>query len=670
MTVINTNIAALTALNGSRMASAGTQTAMQRLSTGKRINSAKDDAAGLAISSRMTSQVRGLAVAVRNANDGISLAQTAEGALGQVTNMLQRMKELSVQSANGTLSNSDRSSLQNELGQLVSEVDNISKTTNFNGTALLDGSAKNIKLQTGTNASDQVSINMVDSSSNALGLNGYKVEGQVTTGRVTDVSSVKAGDIQLNGKDMSAADLTGTTDNAATLAAAINSNTGQTGVSATAYNTLKSGAIAAGGVSSANFSVNTVAVTGANADELVKNINQNVAGVTAAVNSDGTITLSNTTGNDIKIEGTDAGKAGFTAGTSGAALAYGGFVALSSADGSDVKIKLGSAATALGADLTAVGLNQMADGSTITGAGTDNNALGASDDLRINGTLIGASSDASAAAKAAAINAASGSTNVTASAKTQITMTLDSAKIVAANTIVINGATVTLSDTVANGGNNDSVYSMSDVVGNINKAGISGVVASTDTSGNLVLTSTGGNDITIKDGTGGTSAGLTKSVKNSDGTVTSSGFTAGVTLHGSLSLSSSTGADIQITGASATLTKVGLAAQGGSNDMVSGTLSIATQAGAQGAMAVIDKALDKVSKSRGDLGAIQNRLQVTVDNLTTTSDNLVDARSRIEDADFSAETTNLAKSQILSQAATAMLAQANQSAQNVLSLLR
>ena len=660
MTVINTNIAALTAQNGSRMAAQATQTAMERLSTGKRINSAKDDAAGLAISSRMTSQVRGLAVAVRNANDGISLAQTAEGALGQVTNMLQRMKELAVQSSSGTLSDSDRGSLQNELSQLVSEVDNISKTTNFNGIALLDGSKKTIDLQTGTNATDQVSVNMVNSSSDALGLNGYKIEGQVTTGRVTDVSAVKAGDIQLNGKDMSSGDLSGTTDNAATLAAAINSNTGQTNVTATAYNTLKGGAIATGGVT-ANFKINTVDVTGASGADLVKNINQNVAGVTAALNSDGTITLSNTTGNDIKIEGTDAGKAGFTAGTSGAALAYGGFVALNSADGSNIKVTLGSAATALAADFTAVGLNKMADGSTISGVATDSNALGASDDLKINGTLIGASSDASAASKAAAINAVSSQTGVTASAKTVVTAKLDGTKFgTGAATIKINGASVTLADT-----DSDSIISLADIVKDINAAGISGVVASSDTKGNLVLTSDGGNDIAIQEGT----ASLTKSATTDGGTAVTS-FSSAATFRGTLSLSSPTNGDIKVEGSSTSLTKVGLSAQGGSGDTISGSLSIATQTGAKQAMEVIDHALDAVSKSRGDLGAIQNRLQVTVDNLTTTSDNLTDARSRIEDADFSAETTNLAKSQILSQAATAMLAQANQSAQNVLSLLR
>ncbi len=121
MTVINTNVGALRAQNGSRSASMTLSTAMERLSTGKRINSAKDDAAGLAIASRMNAEVRGMNVAIRNANDGISLAQTAEGALGEVSNMLQRMRELAVQSANGTNSSTDRAALQAELSQLVAK---------------------------------------------------------------------------------------------------------------------------------------------------------------------------------------------------------------------------------------------------------------------------------------------------------------------------------------------------------------------------------------------------------------------------------------------------------------------------------------------------------------------------------------------------------------------
>ena len=133
MTVINTNISALTAQAGQRTSQMGLAMAMERLSTGQRINSAKDDAAGLAISQRMTADVRGLAVAIRNANDGMSMAQTAESAMGEVTNMLQRMRELAVQASTGTVTNDDRKNLQAEVKQLTGEIDSIGARTNFNG---------------------------------------------------------------------------------------------------------------------------------------------------------------------------------------------------------------------------------------------------------------------------------------------------------------------------------------------------------------------------------------------------------------------------------------------------------------------------------------------------------------------------------------------------------
>ena len=158
MTVINSNTAALRAQNGSRVANEALQTAMERLSTGKRINSAKDDAAGLAISSSMTSQIRGMSQAIRNANDGISLAQTADGALGEVTNMLQRIRELSVQSASGTYSSDDRANLQSEVTQLGAQIDDIIANTKFNGVAVFGSSDVTVSIQTGSGSSDQTTL--------------------------------------------------------------------------------------------------------------------------------------------------------------------------------------------------------------------------------------------------------------------------------------------------------------------------------------------------------------------------------------------------------------------------------------------------------------------------------------------------------------------------------
>jgi len=163
MTVINTNIGALRAANASNSASKMLGSAMERLSTGKRINSAKDDAAGLAIASSMTAQIRGMGQGIRNANDGISLAQTADGALSEVTNMLQRVRELATQSASGTYQDAtDRTYMQNEVDQLTSQIDQVVTNSKFNGVALFDGSTAAVTIQTGANAADTVDLNMTD----------------------------------------------------------------------------------------------------------------------------------------------------------------------------------------------------------------------------------------------------------------------------------------------------------------------------------------------------------------------------------------------------------------------------------------------------------------------------------------------------------------------------
>ena len=158
MTVIASNTSALRASNASTMASKQLSTAMERLSTGKRINSAKDDAAGLAISSSMTAQIRGMNQGIRNANDGISLAQTAEGALDEVSNMLQRMRELTVQSKNGTYSTSDQGNIKAEMTALGTQISSVLTNTAFNGKKLFDGSNTSVTIQAGANASDTVSM--------------------------------------------------------------------------------------------------------------------------------------------------------------------------------------------------------------------------------------------------------------------------------------------------------------------------------------------------------------------------------------------------------------------------------------------------------------------------------------------------------------------------------
>jgi len=162
MTVINTNTAATLTANALTKNERAMSQAMERLSTGQRINSASDDAAGLAISSRMTSQVNGLNMAVRNANDGISMIQTAEGAMEEVSSMLQRMRELTVQAASGTMTTSDKAALNTEFGALKGQIQEIAKNTEWNGTKILDGSRGSVSLQVGANASQTIAVEFAD----------------------------------------------------------------------------------------------------------------------------------------------------------------------------------------------------------------------------------------------------------------------------------------------------------------------------------------------------------------------------------------------------------------------------------------------------------------------------------------------------------------------------
>ncbi|QTD55449.1 flagellin N-terminal helical domain-containing protein [Parasphingorhabdus cellanae] len=175
MTVIGTNVTALRTSYASNQAEMGLAKSIERLSTGRRINSAADDAAGNAIATRMTSEVRGLNMAIRNANDGISLAQTAEGGMNEITSMLQRMRELAVQSANGTLSGGDRTNLQTEVSALISQIGDVASRTTFNDVALLDGTNASISIQTGSDASQTVSVALTDVDATALAVNALDI---------------------------------------------------------------------------------------------------------------------------------------------------------------------------------------------------------------------------------------------------------------------------------------------------------------------------------------------------------------------------------------------------------------------------------------------------------------------------------------------------------------
>ncbi|HET6397065.1 MAG TPA: flagellin [Pseudoxanthomonas sp.] len=234
--VINTNVMSLNAQRNLNTNSASLATTIQRLSSGLRINSAKDDAAGLAISERFTTQIRGLDVAVRNANDGISLAQTAEGAMVEIGNNLQRIRELSVQSANATNSESDRKALNAEVKQLLSEIDRVANQTSFNGTKLLDGSFSGALFQVGADAGQTIGINtIVDANTDTLGRAGF-AETQEATAALASGTATAAGSysgMSINGVTIATVDVAvGDTgdDVAAKMVAAINDKLDQTGV--------------------------------------------------------------------------------------------------------------------------------------------------------------------------------------------------------------------------------------------------------------------------------------------------------------------------------------------------------------------------------------------------------------------------------------------------------
>ena len=700
MSSINTNLSALNAQHNLQKQEREMDQAMARLSSGQRINSAADDAAGSAIASKMEAQVRSLGVAIRNANDAISLTQTAEGALGEVENILQRMRELSVQAGNSTLNQSDRDQIQLEMNQLAEEIDTISDNTNFNNVSLLNGSQNSVTMQIGTQADDTLEIALDNTSVSALGIGSSDTvtKGQFITDRVITLVDVTATDVKLNGEDIFASNLDisattvrgasddqkGAPDGAAgddgqlgaiALATKINTNTGKHGVTAEAFNivTAKSNVYEAGSVVINNVTVQSRATLA----EFITAVNEEVHEVEASINNDGFLQFTN---NGATI-GFDADFMGITADE------YGGFVKMTSNDGSLIEIEAGSknngfqAATGTLADLLEFGMVEVkagVNGQTVYGgnAVVDGTVLQASDGLKINDVLIEMLStqttdNVSAGDKANAINAKSALTGVIASGSNSIDIVLGLGQATMAehSTATINGVTVDFSGDT----------SVKDVVDAVNAAmsGNNDIVASTTTEGNLQLSSASGATIAVNDttaATGGAGKLFVSATYTRDGSTAT--ITSGVgTLRGFIDLTSLDGTAIKIEdGQQDTAVDTGTDRIGFSSTNEEGTesrgVSVATVDAASSSLSSLDTALETVSKFRASFGAYENRLDATINNLTTLKVNTDAARSRIEDADFAAETSNLTKSQILSQAATSMLAQANASKQNLLALLQ
>ncbi len=493
--VINTNVSSLNAQRQLNRSQVNLQTAMERLSSGLRINSAKDDAAGLAIADRMTAQVMGLNQAVRNANDGISVSQVAEGALQESTNILQRMRELSVQSANDTNSGTDRANLQKEVSQLQQELNRIAETTRFNGKAILDGTFTAQKFHVGAFAGENIQVTIGNARSTHMGNNTVTTNGSAT------------------------------------------------------------------------------------------------AAVTPAV-------------------------ATFALATS--------------------KV-------------------QLTENLTITGSiGTATLDIAAGD---------------TAKAVADAANAITSSTGVTASAITQATLS----SISAAGTVSFNlyGSNSTAVAVSANVASPNDLTTLSDAINTVSAS--TGIVATLSSNrSSLTLTSSQGYDIGIEDYNNAATTMVVTGL-NADGTtggastLTSGAATDSTRVGGDVSFKSSS--TFSVTSAAAGGLFGATTANASTLSSVS-SINIGTQTGSNNAIDVIDGALAFISDTRATLGAVQNRFSATIANLENVSQNVSAARSRIQDADFAQESANLARNQILQQAGTAMLAQANASTQNVLTLLQ
>jgi len=511
--VINTNTMSLNAQRNLGTSGANLATTIQRLSSGMRINSAKDDAAGLAISERFTTQIRGANQAARNANDGISLAQTAEGALGEIGNNLQRVRELAVQSRSATNSDSDRQALNAEVQLLKQEIQRVAEQTNFNGTNLLDGTFTSQAFQIGANQ-----------------------------GQTINISQVANANISKLGNWTSASTSASISGELPTLTKSANS-----GVSG-AFATATAGAVG----EKFTLTVGTTKVVDVTAAAIGDKVD--AAAIDTALAT--TATKDALAAEGIKVSGSA------TAGT----------LAFTKADGTDLNVTL---------------TNNMA-----TLGGFANAGFVATHEASLAGAKFGA---------------------------------------IDAGQLKINGVDIKVDEAKTA---SDRATALANAVNaQTHKTGVSASLI----EGKLQLTSKD-KDFSIE------SSLNAADLKAATGLATAN-------------TASSTGANIQKYDG-------GTAVEGFAG------LDISSVKGADDAILAMDAALNSINSARADLGAIQNRFTSVVANLNTSSENMSAARSRIRDVDYASETAELTRNQILQQAGTAMLAQANQSSQNVLSLLR
>ena len=716
MSVINTNVKAMMAQESMRTSNLKLSTTMERLATGLRINSAKDDAAGLAITNRMTAQSRGFSMAIRNANDGVSMAQTADGAYGQVTSMLQRMRELAVQASNGSLAGDDRASIQLEIEELQKEIDNVAETTNFNNIKLLDGTAQNIILQTGANEGDVINVGFDSVKTKDIGSGARPAVTSFggTTANGRNLAMV-SGDLTLNGvlvgaslaeddsvsfgdrATTTAASYTGSS--AIAKAAAINRVSEQSGVVATVNDTQVLGAVMTAATLTGSMFINGIETASITTSSVDNELNRSLVadainaistqtGVRAVNTSDDTqgVQLIADDGRNITIS-FDTLTAAATG--VGAAATYVGTYSLHTLDGSaiDIDHQVFNEDTAI-----STGLRVGSYEADLAQFVTANRAVGGgegslnSDTLIINGYTISAAIDAddtasteqsldgtntaitdankanSAIAIAASINKRSDEHGVTAIAEANTLRGGAAFNGTGADTgiIQINGVDIDIAAT-----------SQDAVIERINQySGQTGVVARVYGDAMELVAEDGRNISLAMDTYGGTADTLGLSG------VTFGTADANATTHyASVRLVSDKAFTIQRSTETDATNFVSLGFRigtfGGSNTGVKvADVDASTQSGASQAITAIDAAIQDVANAQSRSGAFQNRLDAVIGVLSESNENISAARSRILDTDYATETTALAKSQIVQQAATAMLAQANQQSQSVLALLQ
>ena len=604
MTSVNTNVGAVVAAANIEKANKELDTAIARLSSGLRINSAKDDAAGMAIVSKMESQVKGLSMAIRNGTDSQNLIDTSEGAQVETVNILQRLRELAIQSANDSNTALDRTFINAEATQLIAEVDRIANQTSWNEVNLLDGTFSSKQFQLGSNAGEDVTFSIDSAKSADIG--NYRVNGTSTLIDAND-DVITAQTLTLSGNIGSTTSAVALGSSAATVASGVNAVTSLTGISATAVSKVKLHSMTtAGDVTftlgndassggSASISATITDVTDIRAIKDAVNAVAGTTGIIASVHSDGNsaLVLTHSTGEDIKITS-------FT--HSGANLTSHMHVDVLDQDGAAVTEGAGFANSQILNDVT-----------------TDDNSLVTAESVAVNTAFALVS-------------------GIKAEFNAKLTMT-NSAHTQSANAsavIVGTGAdgsalTETLSYSTSSGGSVTSVNTFATIT--------------SVTNGGEALTSSSTIIVGQLANTGVDAVGQVRFNSSASFSVTTDEITAG---EGFLGTTASNSASLSALS----------------------SVTLGTVAGAEAAIDIIDGAIAKINDQRSDLGAISNRLDATISNLSNIVTNTQASVSNVRDADFSLETSRLTRAQILSQAATSMLAQANASKQSVLQLLQ